>query len=79
MSENSTEHYNDAAYEVWRRGGNPDRLPFDRSENDFYNNVPPEATARRELKRQHVGQTCPDCGCKVYAGGCVNCNEENYL
>ena len=22
---------------------------------------------------------CPDCGCKVYSNGCVNCHEENYI
>jgi hypothetical protein len=24
-------------------------------------------------------ETCPDCGCRVYALGCVNCNEEDYI
>jgi len=22
---------------------------------------------------------CPDCGCKVYNGHCVNCHEETYI
>lgn len=22
---------------------------------------------------------CPDCGCKVYTGHCVNCHEETYI
>ena len=22
---------------------------------------------------------CPDCGCKVYNGACVNCHEEKYI
>ena len=22
---------------------------------------------------------CPDCGCKVYSSGCVNCHEEIYI
>lgn len=24
-------------------------------------------------------QTCPDCGCRVYSLGCVNCNEDAYI
>ena len=24
-------------------------------------------------------QTCPDCGCRVYNLGCVNCNEIAYI
>ena len=24
-------------------------------------------------------KTCEDCGCKVYGGYCVNCNEEHYI
>lgn len=23
--------------------------------------------------------TCEDCGCKVYSGSCVNCNEEVFI
>ena len=23
--------------------------------------------------------TCPDCGCKVYNGRCVNCDEELFI
>ncbi len=24
-------------------------------------------------------KTCPDCGCRVYEYGCVNCNEQAYI
>ena len=24
-------------------------------------------------------KVCPDCGCRVYALGCVNCDEESYI
>lgn len=24
-------------------------------------------------------KTCPDCGCRVYKLGCVNCNEAAYI
>lgn len=23
--------------------------------------------------------TCPDCGCRVYEYGCINCNEQDYI
>lgn len=23
--------------------------------------------------------SCPDCGCKMYNGACVNCHEETYI
>jgi hypothetical protein len=26
-----------------------------------------------------VKQTCPDCGCRVYSLGCVNCDEPAYI
>ena len=22
---------------------------------------------------------CPDCGCKVYSGNCINCHEETFI
>ena len=24
-------------------------------------------------------RTCPDCGCRVYSLGCVNCDEDAYI
>ena len=24
-------------------------------------------------------ETCPDCGCRIYKFGCVNCNEPAYI
>lgn len=24
-------------------------------------------------------KSCPDCGCRVYNGHCVNCHEETYI
>lgn len=49
---NSSNHFNDACYDVWRRGGNPDRVDPDRSENDYYDGRDPEYTANREIERQ---------------------------
>lgn len=46
----SSEHYHEAGYQIWRNGGNPDRLSWDRSDNDFYDGRTPEYTANRELR-----------------------------
>lgn len=46
----SSQHYYDASYEIWRNGGNPDRLSWDRSDNDYYDGRTPEYTANRELR-----------------------------
>lgn len=42
----------DVSYEVWRNGGNPDRINYERVEDAYYNDVPSESTARREIERQ---------------------------
>jgi hypothetical protein len=26
-----------------------------------------------------MANSCPDCGCKVYNGHCVNCHEETFI
>jgi hypothetical protein len=47
----SSQHFYDASYEVWRNGGNPDRVDRDRSDNDFYDGRTPDYTAGRELRQ----------------------------
>lgn len=42
----------DVYYEVWRSGGNPDRVDPDRLDDYRWNGVEPETAARRELTRQ---------------------------
>jgi len=42
----------DVFYDVWRNGGNPDRLDMDRVSDDYYNHVPVENVVRDELHRQ---------------------------
>lgn len=45
--------YEDAViYEVWRRGGNPDRIDHDRLSDGYYQGVPEDDMASRELRRQ---------------------------
>jgi len=36
------EHFYEASYQIWMRGGNPDRLSFDRAEQDWYNGKEPD-------------------------------------
>jgi len=31
------------------------------------------------MERKPNWTTCPDCGCRVYEHGCVNCNEADYI
>jgi hypothetical protein len=50
------EYFYEAAYQTWRRGGNPDRLSFDRAEQDWYNGKEPDYTAQMEINRQRKPQ-----------------------
>lgn len=49
---NSSDYYNDASYEVYLRGGNPDRLDPDKCEDDRYNGRDPKYTAERLLRQE---------------------------
>ena len=42
----------DAMYEVWRAGGNTDRIDYDRVSNHFANGDSYETAASYELRRQ---------------------------
>ena len=42
----------DAMYEVWRAGGNPDRIDYDRVSDHHSNGDSYEAAAQDELRRQ---------------------------
>jgi len=42
----------DVIYEVWRRGGNPDLVDYDRVDDYYYENYEPEYTASIELNLQ---------------------------
>ena len=46
------DYYYEALYQIWMRGGDPDRLSFDRAEQDYYNGNEPDYTAEMEIKRQ---------------------------
>ncbi len=42
----------DVEYEVWRGGGNPDRVDLDRVDDHFYDGLTEDSAARDELHRQ---------------------------
>ena len=42
----------DVWYEVWRRGGDPDRVNDDRVDNNYYNGIDADSAARIELQHQ---------------------------
>lgn len=46
----------DVWYEVWRSGGNPDRVDLDRVSDAFYDGLSTEDCASRELRRQRPTQ-----------------------
>jgi len=48
----SSDHFYEACHEAWCRGGNPDHIDPDRSENDYYDGRSPEYTASREVEKQ---------------------------
>jgi len=53
MSREERRRYeSDCWYEVWRAGGDPDRINLDRVEDDYYSGLYPEESASRELRRQ---------------------------
>lgn len=54
-------HYQmDAMYEVWRAGGNTDRIDYDRVSNHHANGDSYESAARDELRRQRPKPQDPD-------------------
>jgi len=73
------EHFYEALYQTWMRGGNPDRLSFDRVEQDWYNGKEPDFTAQMEINRQRKTQDeveeggieyCSYCGKSSCNGSC---------
>lgn len=49
------EYLGDVYYDVWRRGGNPDRVDPDRVRDDFECRLYPEDCGSREVRRQRKG------------------------
>lgn len=52
MSSKSYQHYLDACTEVYMRGGNSDRVSYDRAYDDFYDGRSPEYTAGRVFSEE---------------------------
>lgn len=51
-SDERREYQGDVWYEVWRSGGNPDRVNEDRVEDSYYQGMDSMRAAERELKAQ---------------------------
>lgn len=49
--EERREYENDVFYEVWRSGGNPDRIDYDRVDDYRYDGIEADEAASRELRR----------------------------
>ena len=47
-------YFGDSIYDVWRRGGNPDRIDADRADDAQARGVPVEDFTTEELYRQRV-------------------------
>ena len=52
MREERREYESDVAYEVWRNGGDMDRINIDRIEDHFYNDHGVGYATRDELRHQ---------------------------
>lgn len=50
--EEERRYHADVAYDVWRSGGNMDRVNYERVQDAFYNSVDSESAARSELRAQ---------------------------
>ena len=50
--EEERRYESDVAYEVWRNGGNPDRIDPDRVQDSRYMGMDVDSAAHRELRRQ---------------------------
>lgn len=50
--EEERRYHADVAYDVWRSGGNMDRVNYERVQDAFYSQVDSESAARVELRKQ---------------------------
>lgn len=54
------EYRADVFYDVWRSGGNPDRIDYDRVSDRFYDGYQAEECARAELRAQRPREPEPE-------------------
>lgn len=52
MAKDKREYHGDVIYEVWRRGGNPDAVEYDRVEDHYYAGDEAPSAAQNEIRRQ---------------------------
>lgn len=46
------EYHREVEYDVWRSGGNMDRVDYDRVQDSYYDGYSTEEAARREIRAQ---------------------------
>jgi hypothetical protein len=59
MSDESRKYNNDVFYEVWRRGGDPDRIDCDRVADDRYDGLSASESASAQIERQRPAPELP--------------------
>lgn len=50
--ERQDRYQGDVVYEVWRRGGNPDNVDYDRVRDHYYDGYSVEASARKMMPKR---------------------------
>ena len=59
--EEQRKYDNDVFYDVWRSGGNPDAIDFDRTRDAYYDGILAEDCASRIVREQNQ-KTRTECG-----------------
>jgi len=57
--EERQQYENDVFYDVWRSGGNPDRIDCERVSDSYYDGMSHDAAANVELRRQQPKPELP--------------------
>jgi hypothetical protein len=52
MSDKRRDYEADVFYEVWRSGGDPDRIDYDRLADNYWNGIDAETATHYELRAQ---------------------------
>lgn len=56
MAKSRHDYESDVYYEVWRSGGNPDTIDFDRVEEAYRSGYKSDMAATREMRHQRYGE-----------------------
>lgn len=73
--EEQRQYKNNVFYEVWRAGGNTDRIDYDRVNDNYWNQVEEQSAARQELNSQKPKPELPSEEEYFGLGQCEQCGE----